>query len=712
MKAQHKTIIDLDQKSIPSGMTRRGFIKRIGGGVVIAVALSDFVFLDKLMAQEMTSDVNAYLRVGEDGRTTCFTGKIEMGQGVITSLAQMLAEELDVTVDTVDMVLGDTDLCPYDRGTWGSQTTRIFGPALRSAAAEARAVLIEMAAEFLKVSVDHLYVNEGIVLSKQNAAVRVSYAELTRGNKIMKTLNGKPQLKAPSEFKIIGKPFLRQDARMKVTGEAKYAGDFRLPGMLYARIVRPPAHGAKMISVDTSMVEGFAGMQVVKEDDFVALLHESPDVVEKAMHQVKAVFDLPEPAADDRTIYQYLIEKAPPGEDAATGGELQIGRQRAQVIVESEYHDGYYAHAPIEPHSATAHMEEGKMKIWASTQSPFGLKSEVEKELDLQAANVQVLPAFVGGGFGGKSNNKQGVEAARLAALTGKPVQVVWTRQEEFFYDTFRPAAVVKIQSGVDRDGKIAFWDYGVYFAGDRGATHFYDIANHKTTVYNTSWRAPGVHPFGTGAWRAPSNNTNTFARESQIDVMAVKAGMDPLDFRLKNLKDERMIRVLKVAADKFGWTPLRSPSGKGYGIACGIDAGSYVAEMAEVNVDQKTGQVKVVRVVCVQDMGLVINPQGATIQVEGCITMGLGYALSEEVKFTGGVIHTKTFGDYKIPRFSWVPEIETVLLDLPDEPAQGGGEPAIIAVGALIANAIYDACGARLYQMPMTPERVLLAMG
>jgi isoquinoline 1-oxidoreductase len=357
-------------------------------------------------------------------------------------------------------------------------------------------------------------------------------------------------------------------------------------------------------------------------------------------------------------------------------------------------------------------MEDGRLKVWASTQSPFGLKSEIERTLNMDPSKVQVLQAFVGGGFGGKSFNQQGVEAARLAVLTGNPVQVAWTREEEFFYDTFRPAAVVKIASGLDPGGRITFWDYGVYFAGDRGATHFYDIPHHRTTVYNSGWRASGVHPFNTGAWRAPSNNTNSFARESQIDIMAAKAGMDPLEFRLKNLTDERMIRVLKAAADKFGWTPLKSPSGKGYGIACGIDAGAYVAEIAEVKVDRRTGHVQVVRVVCAQDMGLVINPQGATIQVEGCITMGLGYALSEEVKFTGGAIHTKTFGDYKIPRFSQVPVIETVLLHLPDEPAQGGGEPAIITVGAVIANAIHDACGARLYQMPMTPERILSALG
>ena len=366
----------------------------------------------------------------------------------------------------------------------------------------------------------------------------------------------------------------------------------------------------------------------------------------------------------------------------------------------------------MEPHAATAALQNGKMKVWASTQNPFGVKSEVARAVDMSAENVHVLQTQVGGGFGGKSNNRQAVEAARLAKLSGKPVTVAWTRREEFFYDTYRPAAVVRINSGCDKSGKITLWDYDVYFAGARGAAQFYDIPSHRTRTY-AGWQSrSSVHPFNTGPWRAPANNTNTFARESQINIMAAKAGIDPLEFRLKNLKDKRMLRVLKAAADKFGWEPVKSPSGRGFGIACGIDSGSYVVHMSEVNVDRQTGSVKVLRVVCAQDMGLVINPQGATLQIESCIVMGLGYALSEDIQFTGGTIYNRNFDTYKIPRFSWVPKIETVLLDVPNEPAQGGGEPPIICSGAVIANAIFDATGARLYQMPMTPERVLAAMG
>jgi CO/xanthine dehydrogenase Mo-binding subunit len=270
----------------------------------------------------------------------------------------------------------------------------------------------------------------------------------------------------------------------------------------------------------------------------------------------------------------------------------------------------------------------------------------------------------------------------------------------------------VKIKSGVTDKGGISSWNYEVFFAGDRGAQQFYNVPNHNTVSHGGGFGGgPTAHPFATGAWRAPANNTNTFARESQIDIMAAKAGLDPLDFRLQNLTDQKMQRVLKAVAEKFGWKPGKAPSGRGWGIACGTDAGTYVATMAEVEVDKATGNVKVKRVVCAQDMGQVVNPEGAAIQMEGCLTMGLGYALKEHIRFKNGEIFDLNFDTYEIPRFSWLPKIETVIIDNKDADPQGGGEPAIITVGAVVANAIYDAVGARLFQMPLTPERIKEAL-
>ena len=712
-------LLDLDFKDITPSfpLDRREFLKLLGGGITILFTIGDAeAFFQEARRRgfrpQLPEDFNAFLRIKEDGRVSCFTGKIEMGQGAITSLAQMLADELDIRLDSVDMVMGDTDLCPWDMGTFGSMTTRFFGPPLREAAAEAKAVLKELASEHLQIPVAQLETKDGVIFDKAQKKNQVTYAQLTKGKKIARKLDKKPAVEPVSEFTIVNKPATRIDAPEKVTGKALFAGDIRIPGMMYAKILRPPAHGAKLKSVDTSAAEKIKGIQVVREGDMIAVLHPFPVEAEKAVTKIKAQYEIPEATVDDKTIFDHLLKVAQEVETVSEGGSLKTGGELSEVIFEETYLNSYVAHAPIEPHTAAANIEGDKITIWASTQTPFSLQSGISRELGIPSKNVRIIPPFVGGGFGGKTSNRQGVEAARLTKLTGKPVQVAWSRAEEFFYDTFRPAAVVKIKSGIKNTGKIALWDYTVYFAGERGAQHFYDIPHHRTASTGGGWRGtPGSHPFGTGAWRAPSNNTNTFARETQIDIMASKAGIDPLEFRLKNLTDKKMRGVLVAAAEKFGWKPAKSPSSRGYGISCGIDAGTYVAHIAEVEVDKNRGTVQVKRVVCAQDMGLSINPEGAKMQMEGCITMGLGYALTEEVHFKGGQILDLNFDTYEIPRFSWLPKIETVLIDAKDSPPQGGGEPAIICMGGVIANAIFDASGARLFQLPMTPERVKEAM-
>ena len=694
-------------------MDRRRFLKTTGSGIFLFFRIRDFSFFTqegpgRPNLKGGPSDFNAYLKIGEDGRVSCYTGKIEMGQGIVTSLAQMLADELDVNIDDVDMVMGDTDLCPFDRGTFGSLSTRAFGPSLRTAGAEARRVLMEMASEKLNIPVNDLATGGGVVFDKSNAKTRIAYAALAKGKKIERTLTDPVVVKKPSEFKLMSKPLTRRDAHEKVTGKAKYAGDIQLPGMLYAKILRPPAHGAKLIDADTREAANVEGARVIRDGDFVAVLHKYPDVAQSALAKIKSKFDIPAPAVDDRSIYDHLLKAAPAGKVVASGGDLSAGEKSSASVHEETYYNAYVAHAPVEPHTAVVKIEGKKATVWASTQAPFGAREEVAKELGFRTEDVRVITPFVGGGFGGKTAHGQVVEAARLARMSGSPVQVAWTRAEEFFYDTFRPAAVVKIRSGITGKGGISFWDYGVYFAGERGSEQFYEIPNHRTTAYNAGWvGGEGSHPFATGAWRAPGNNTNTFARESQIDIMAAKAGADPVEFRLRHLSDAKMKRVLQTAAEKFGWKPAKSPSGRGLGVALGIDAGTYVAAIAGVEVNRKTGEVRVKRVLAVQDMGLVINPEGAALQMEGCITMGLGYALREGLHFQGGEITDLNFGTYEIPRFSWLPKIETHIVDDENSPPQGGGEPAIVTMGAVIANAIYDAVGARVFELPMLPERV-----
>ena len=689
--------------------SRREFLKRIGllgGGVVVYMSLGD----TSIRAQT-ASDFNAFLRIGADGRVTCFTGKIEMGQGIITSLAQMLADELGVALTSVDMVMGDTLLCPYDMGTFGSLSTKYFGPTLRQAAAEARAVLLQMAGEQLKVSPQQLMVKAGIVSDTKNPENTVTYASLTKGKIIERHLKEGTTPVQVIQHTVSGKAAARTDARRKVTGEARYAGDIRLPGMLYAKILRPPAHNAKLIQVDTREAEKMDGVQVIRDDDLIAVLHKYPDAAEKALERVQVQFELPDPQVDDRSIFEHLVKSAPARNIEAQNGNLEEGRKLASRTFESAYLNHYVAHAPMEPHTAVVQVEGNKATVWASTQTPFGAQREVAGILGVAVKDVRVITPFVGGGFGGKTRNQQVREAARLAKLSGRPVQVAWSRKEEFFYDTFRPAAVIKLKSGLDDQNRIVYWDYDNYFAGSRSSRPFYNIAHYRVSSRGGWMGGARTHPFATGAWRGPGSNTNVFAMESQIDIMAQAAGMDPLGFRLKNLSDKRMRRVLVAAAEKFGHRFAKAPTKRGYGIACTDYRGTYVATMAEVKVDAKTGHVRVERVVCAQDMGEVINPRGAELQIEGCVTMGLGYVLSEKIRFVDGKILDENFDTYELPRFSWVPRIETVLIDNPAMPPQGCGEPAITPMGAVLANAVYDAVGVRMFQLPMTPDHIKQAI-
>jgi len=716
---------DDDHELVVDGPTtfpvdRRDFLKLTGTGLLVLMAVDPVHGLQEAARpqagrQGPPADVNAYLHIGADNRVTCFVGKVELGQGSMTSLAQLLAEELDVPLTSVDIVMGDTDVCPWDMGTFGSLSIRSFGPILRNAGAEARAILLLLASERLQAPADTLVVKAGVVSISTDASKKVTYGQLTEGKRIERRLEQKATVKPVRAFTIVGTSAPRRDAVEKVTGKAKYAGDIVPPGgALHARILRPPAHGATMTQADTSAAERVPGVRVIRDGDMVAVLHEHRDEADKALALIKAQFTRNDPLVDNTTIFDHLVKNAPQGQRAATGGDVAGFAGATAHTFDATYLDSYMAHAPMETHSAVAAVENGKVTVWAGTQTPFPVKNQIMAALRLPADKVRVITPFVGGGFGGKSASRQAVEAARLAVLTGKPVRVVFGRDEEFFYDTFRPASVMKIKSAIDASGAIVLWDYHVYAAGERGAAHFYNIANHQTMVYG-SWGGGGTagyHPFAIGPWRAPGANTNAFARESHIDVMAAKAGMDPVAFRLKNLTDPRMIRTLEAAAKTFGWTPKAAPSGRGVGVACGIDAGTYVTLMTEVAVDKATGRVQVGRVVCAQDQGVVVNREGSLQQIEGCITMGLGYTLSEEIRFKGGEVLDKNFDTYELPRFSWVPRIETVLIDAPEIAAAGCGEPAIVPMGAAVANAIFDAVGARLSQLPMTPARVKQAIG
>jgi isoquinoline 1-oxidoreductase len=716
-----KNIKNVDQElaeiSVPFTLNRREFLKLLSGGIIVSFSLENIYGWEEAPQQRRSrrepNDPNAYLIIGEDGTVTCLSGKIEMGQGVITSLPQMLAEELEVPLKSVNIVLGDTALCPWDMGTFGSRSTKFYGPLLRAAAAEAREILIELAAEQLGLPKDKLYVKEGFVIKKDNPENKVSYASLAKGKRIEHHLEKDASLKPVTDFTVCGKPRYRTDSHEKVTGEAKFTGDIQLEGMLYARILRPPAHRAQLKSVDTSAAEKIEDVLVIREGDLIAVLHPTPDGAEEALSKIKAQFDVPEENLDHKNIYEYLLKIPSEGDVIEQEGDLEEGKKLSTKIIESTYFNCYVAHAPLETHTALAKVDGDKAVVWASTQTPFRAKDEVAQVLGLPAENVRVIAPFVGGGFGGKTRNGQVVEAARLSKLTGKPVQVAWTRSEEFFFDNYRPASIIKIKSELDDQNRIVYWHFENFYAGERSSQMYYDVPHYQTVMHG-GWGGRGsrIHPFGVGAWRGPGSNTNIYARESHIDVMASNARMDPLEFRLKNLgSDKRMQKVLNAAAERFGWTSAKSPSGRGYGIACLDYLGTYVALCAHVDVDKKSGKIQAKRIVVAQDTGTIINPQGITIQIEGCVAMGLGYCLTEEIHFKGGKILDTNFDTYEFSRFSWMPKIEVVLVDNPDLAPQGCGEPAITGMGAVMANAVYDAIGIRFFELPMTPQRVKSAL-
>ena len=692
----------------PVNVDRRQFLKKLGGGIMVAFFVGKLSLMEAFGSNpsEDLLNFNAYLKVKEDGRISCFTGKIEMGQGVSTSLAQVVADELNIPITSIDMIMGDTELCPYDAGTWGSLTTRFTDPVLREAAAELREILKSLASKVLDTSIENLETKNGEIFVKNNPSKKVSYAYLTKNNNLVETLKIKPRIKKSSEFSLIGKPVRNIDAEDKVTGKAMYAGDIKLSNMVHATIIRPDVYGSKRISVDASKLKDFKGAELIEIKKLIAVVHKDPEISRKASKKIKVTWEEPELNVNNETIFNYLKDTIKDSKVFQNKGDLEVGEKNAEFVISANYEDGYVAHAPIETHTTTCSFKNEKLIIWTSCQTPFGIRSKLAKSLKISEEDVHVKQILLGGGFGGKISNNQATEAALISKSCGKPVQLVWSRKEEFMYDKFRPAALMKVTSGADKNGKLTLWNFDIYCAGTRGTKLFYEVENNRTRMFNKS----GVHPFGVGPWRAPGNNSTTFARESHIDVTAHKLNIDPLEFRLNNLSNKYLYETLKLGAKTFGWDRPKK-EGHGYGIALGEDAGTCVAMLAEVHVDKSTGVVTPIKVVCAQDMGQVVNPLGATVQTEGGITMGLGYALYEDLEFEGGKIKTKSFNNYTITKFSTTPKIECVFIDKMDSKPQGGGEPAIICMGGVIANAVFDACGTRVKRMPITPERILKEM-
>jgi len=696
---QHDSISRLPH---PFNFDRRGFFKVLGGGLLVCIAARHAISQESGAAvhhdHEFPKTLDSWLHISENGEVTAFTGKVEVGQNVRTSLAQQVAEELRVPLTSVRLIMGDTELTPYDMGTFGSRTTPQMGMQLRKVSASARAVLIQMTAERWAADSASLTAEDGKVRNPK-ANRSITYAELVHGQKLSKVIADDPELIPAKDWKIAGSSAPKTNARDFVTGAHQYTSDIRLPGMLHGKIVRPNAFHAKLISCDTSQAEKIPGVSVVRDGDFIGVSAADVLTADRAAQAIRAQWDAP-PQISDRELFDHLRKPASDKDDDTEQyvlGSVEQSRTQAAKTLKQSYTVAYIAHTPLEPRAAVAEWKDGKLTVWTGTQRPFAVSEELAQAFHLPSENVRVIVPDTGSAYGGKHTGEAAVEAARLAKASGKPVKLIWSREEEFTWAYFRPAGVIDVSSGAKADGSLVFWEFDNYNSGPAAMRTPYEVANQRITFH------PSDAPLRQGSYRSLAAAANHFARESHMDELAHELRIDPLEFRVKNLKDDRLRAVFQAASEKFRWGKHKNSIGTGFGIAGGFEKGGYIATCAEVSVEH--GGVKVVRVIQAFDCGAVVNPQGLENQIAGAIMQGLGGALFEAIRFENGRIVNPHLAEYRVPRFSDLPHIEVVLVDRKDQRSMGAGETPLTGIAPAVANAIFGAAGVRLRSMPLVPS-------
>jgi CO/xanthine dehydrogenase Mo-binding subunit len=686
-------------------LDRREFFRVLGGGVAVFL-----VFRQGLAAQEsgrrrfsfderLPQNIGAWLHLGENGAVTVYTGKAEMGQNIRTSLTQAVAEELRVEIRSIRLVMGDTGLTPFDMGTFGSRTTPTMNLQLRRVASAARDLLVELAAKSWNADAAKLVAAQGAV-SDPATGRRAEYAELARGQALSRAVIETDPLTPAAQWKVAGTSVPKINGPDFVTGKHRFPSDIRRPGMLHGKILRPPAFGARLASLDTSAAEALPGVTVVHDGDFVGVAAPSVAAATAVLGKIHAEWSMTSQPSS-RELFEYLKANAGPPESRGehSAGSIQQGLAAAAHRLEQSYTVAYIAHTPLEPRTAVAEWQDGRLTVWTGSQRPFGVQGELVEAFRLPEKSVRVLLPDTGAAFGGKHTGEAAIEAARLAKTAGRPVKLVWTRQEEFTWAYFRPAGVIEIRSGVARDGTLTAWEFHNYNSGGAAIATPYEVPNLRIEFH------PARSPLRQGSYRALAATANHFARESHMDDLAHAIQMDPLEFRLKNLKNRRLEDVFKAAAEKFGWGRTKKSAGHGFGMGGGVEKGGYVATCAEVEVDRASGEVRVVRVVTAFDCGAVVNPDALRNQIAGSNIMGLGGALFEAIEFKDGRILNPHLAQYRVPRFSDVPAMEVVLVDRKDQASAGAGETPLVGLAPAIGNAIFDAIGIRLKSLPMVPN-------
>jgi len=680
---------------------RRAFLKVLGGGMLVCLAAPRAAAQESGRARggrELPKDLGAWLHIAEDGRVTVFTGKVEMGQNIRTSLTQQVAEELRVPIESVRMVMGDTDLVPWDAGTFGSRTTPTMGPQLRRAAAVAREQLVDLAAERWKADRAALSAAAGKISNHATGAT-IGYGELTRGQKLVKVIAEDAPVIAAREWKVAGAAAPKVDGRDFVTGKHQYASDLVRPGMLHGKLLRPTGFKARLVSADTRPAER-PGVQVVRDAEFIGVV--APDLwtAERAVSEIKAEWSVP-PQPSNKELFELLKKNEEKSErdSRQVKGSVEQGMASADVRLSQTYTVEYIAHAPLEPRAAVAEWSGDRLTVWTGTQRPFAVRDELAEAFRIPADRVRVQVPDTGSAYGGKHTGDAAIEAARLAKAAGKPVKVVWTREEEFTWAYLRPAGVIEVASGARRDGSVVAWEFHNYNSGPAAIATPYAIPNQAIQFH------PVTSPLRQGSYRGLAATANHFARETHMDELARALSMDSLELRVKNISEPRLKAVFEAAAEKFGWTSRKAAPGRGFGIAGGVEKGGYVATCAEIEIYGASRQVRIRRVVEAFECGAVVNPNGLRNQIEGAIVQGMGGALFEAIRFENGRIVNPRFSLYRVPRMKDAPSIEVVLLDRKDLPPAGAGETPIFGLAPAVGNAIFDAAGIRLRKLPLVPE-------
>ena len=688
-------------------LQRRDFFKLLGAGIaVFSVAAGTRAGAQEsggargFHGEEAPKDITSWLHIGEDGGVTVFTGKVEIGQNIRTSLAQSVADELRVPFESVRMVMGDTALTPFDMGTFGSRSTPYMTPQLRSAAWAARELLVAEAAKEWSVPASGLMAANAKVTDPASGR-SLSYAALATGKTLAQNIPDADPVTPVAEWTVAGKALPKVDGRAFVTGKHQYTTDLRPAGLLFGKVLRPPSFGATLTSVDTKTAEAMPGVVVVRDGNFVGATAPSERAAEKAVAAMRGQWrETKQPSSAE--LFSYLksnVEGGDAGRDTHATGSVEEGLAHATHHLEQTYTVAYIAHAPLEPRAAVAEWADGKLTVWTGTQRPFAVRDDLADAFHLAKDRVRVIVPDTGSAYGGKHTGDAALEAARLARAAGHPVKIVWTREEEFTWAYFRPAGIIEVKSGISGDGMLTAWEFHNYNSGGSGIGTPYVVANQRIQFH-------AAHsPLRQGSYRGLAATANHFARETHMDELAHAAGIDPLEFRVKNIADPRLRDVFQAAAKSFGWPGKKLQPGQGFGLGGGIEKNGYVATCAEVAVDRGSGDVRVVRVVTAFECGAIVNPDGLRNQVIGANIMGLGGALFEAIEFGNGRITNARFSRYRVPRFRDVPEIEAVLLDRKDIPSAGAGETPIVGIAPAIGNAIFDATGVRLRSLPLVPN-------